>query len=367
MAKSKVNFTDIGTRFPEPVNAIQDLIKEKAFEFQEQNSIVTIVSGIDYQHKVGFYGKMSRIGKKANGTNCSLNEVQALMSTSGKDWNPQPWDTKLILCAEDVEATIGQLALKKGIDLFNIQDTELFDLFEEGLIEAIAEMYSRFIQIADKDAANVSDSPNGYITDGIDVDFVNVCDGFWKRARAIIAANPSQRVAIAANDEATTEAQYDVTADGLTPAKALQVIRDLYKKAPNRIKTGMNKGEYKAYCTQEFFTILMENWQDLTTLESKKIHLENGLTGVKVNNIDVIPVPMIDELIAEYENLGAKMRDPFRVIVMQTSNALVGVPDMSTWGNFKVHFSEETDQIYVKMKDKIDFLFLHDNDIMVAI
>lgn len=362
MANSKVNFTDIGTRIPEPVMELKDLIKSKSFEYGDLKSLVTIIGDVDFKKKIGFLGELGDIGVKANSVNCSLNEVQALMSTTGKDWDPQDWDTQLKLCAEDVEGTIAQLSLKKGVQKYDLTDTEYFDLFVEALEIAVSKMYIRFVWFADKDAANVSDSPGGFITDGKDVNFINVIDGLWKRARAIIAATPEQRIAIPANAQVTSALQNST----LTKELALTYAENLYFNAPLDMQAEMIGGGYKAYCTVAYFNKLIRNFQSFE-LESMKTNLENGLFSIKVNGLEFVPVPDWDKMINTWENLGASKRDPFRVLVYETANALVGVPDLSTWGMFDAYYWKKDKAMYIDLADKIDALFLHDNRVMVAI
>ena len=359
---SKIDFSSLSDRFPEPVMELKDLIKKKSFEYGDLQRLVVIIGDVDYQKKIGFLDELGDIGKKANATACSLNEITANIATTEKEWNPQKWDTQLKLCAEDVEGTIAQLALKKGVDKFDMSDTEYFDLFIEALEIAINKMYFRFVWMSDKDAANVSDSPSGYITDGKDVDLINVNDGLFKRARAIIAATPTQRVTIAANTEVTTAQQ---NAE-FPKATALAVANSLYFDAPLDIQAEMIGGGYIAKCTVAYFNKLIQNWKSFE-LESMKTNLENGLFAISVNGLLFEPVPEWDKMINTWENLGNSKRDPFRVIVYQKENAVVGVPSMSTWGMFDAYYWKKDKSMYIDLADKIDTLFLHDNRVMVAI
>ena len=358
---SKIDFQYLTDRFPEQVMSMSELIKEHAFAYGELNKVVSIVGDVRHQKKIGFLGKMGMIGQTGTGTGCAYNKVERTIDTSEKEWNPQEYNHWLTLCSDDIADTVASLTLKYGVDVHDLEETEYLDYFVEALEISIAEMYWRIIFHGDKNAANVNASPPGVITAGLDVKYVNMIDGLWKRAETIAASHPEQYKTIAANLEVTTAAQYAA----FDKATALAHAKSLYNDAPLRIKAQMKRGEYRAYCTIAYFDQLKENFKGFE-LESMKSNLEDGMDIIKVQGLTFEAVPEWDKMIDEVENLGARVNNPFRVLVYNKTNALVGVPSMKTWGQFKMTFSEETDKFYIKLKDKIDALFLHDNDLMIG-
>ena len=362
MANSKIDFGTLTAAIPIAVQSLGDLIKEESLAYGDLMTTVSILGGVSVAEKIGFLGELTKVGMTSATAGCAYNTVAGTIATTEKAWSPIEYDTKMTLCANDIDGTIAELSLKAGVDRLDMTATEYMDMFEEALDIAISKMFWRIVWMADTDAANVSDSPSGYITDGVDLDYVNMIDGLWKRARTIIATTPAQRVTIAANAEITTAAQNAA----FTKALALQYANSIYFDAPLEMQAKMLADGFEVKCTVAFFNKLIQNFQSYE-LESMKSNLENGLFSIKVNGIAFVPVKEWDEMINEFENLGNSKRDPFRAIAYQKTNALVGVPSTTTWGVFRSMFSEETDMMYIKIRDKIDALFLHDNMVMVAI
>lgn len=359
---AKIDMTGLTAAIPEAVQELKDLIKKDAFTFGDLMSTVSIVPDVDYAKKIGFLGKLAAIGMTSSGS-CTLNTINATMPTTEKTWDPIQYDTRLALCKDDIANTIAMKVLKKGPEVFDMTNTDYMALFLEAVSEAMNEMYWRFIWFADKDAAGVDDSPAGYITAGVDLSLINPIDGLWKRARTIIASTPAQRVTIAANAQITTALQNST----FTKELALAAANSIYYDAPLQIQTKMLADGFEAKCTLAFFNKLIQNFQGFE-LESMRVDLEGGVSaGIKVNGIAFVPVPEWDEAIGVYENLGNSNRDPFRVVCYAKENALVGVPSLSTWGEFLADYSIETKKVYVDITDKIDALFLQDDMVMVAI
>lgn len=361
MANSKIDFSTLTDVIPLAVSKLSDLIKKNALEYGKLDAMISILDGVDVQKKIGFLGELTAIGM-TSGAGCTYNTVAGTIPTTEKEWNPILFDTKLTLCSEDIEGTIAELSLKKGVNRNDMSDTEYMDMFIMALEIAINKMYWRIIFHADKDAANIDDSPAGIITAGVDVKLLNMIDGFWKRARVIVAAAPAQLVAIAANAQATTALQNST----FTPALALTAANNIYYNAPVETQAKMLSGSYAAWTTVAFYNKLIQNFQGFQ-LESMLSNQTEGIKGgININGISFMPVFEWDDMINRFENLGAKKNNPFRVACFEKTNFLVGIPSMTEWGQFKSIFSEETDQMYIKIKDKIDAQFYEDSLIMVA-
>jgi len=362
MANSKIDFSTLTAVIPLAVTSMGDLIKTDALDYGMLSSMVSIMGDVSVAKKIGFLGALTAVGKTSATTGCTYNTITGSIPTTEKTWDPKSYDTKMVLCENDIEGTIAELSVKKGVDKLDLTGTEYMDLFEEALDVAINKMFWRIIFFADKDAANFSDSPAGTITDGVDLDYVNMIDGLFKRSRTIIAAATGQRVTITEN----TAVSYALQDSTYTPAKALITAKAIYTSAPLKMRTKMVKDGYIAYCTQAFFDKLIQNFQSFE-LESMRTDLENGLFSIKINGIPFMAVPEWDDIITEYEDSGVAWNQPYRILCYAKTNALVGVPSTSTWGTFKSIFSEETDTVYIKLRDMIDALFLEDSLVMVGI
>ena len=358
--------SNITSFIPEAVQSVADLIKKAAFKYDMVTNTLTIVDGVENDKRVGFFGKLPAIGLKKPVAGCTLNTVTGEIVTSEKTWQPRPWNTRIPFCVDDFEG-IFQRGLQKGISRYDMTSTDVFDIIQEMIEEAIAEFTFRAGWFSDKDAANYNDSPAGYITNGKDVKLFSTADGLFKRAYAIIAATPAQRVNPSnVISNANGQATYAAQEAGLTAANALLTIQQMVLKAPAALRQKLKSGGYGIACTQLLFDKVTANFKAFE-LESMRVDLENGIEAIKIEGVPVYPVPEWDEVINEYENDGTKWRDPFRALLYNKENAQMGVPSISVWGDYDAFFDKKDKKVYIDMEDKYDTHFIQDNLIMFAV
>ena len=230
MANSKIDFPALVS----VINDLSDVLKTEGLTYKNLNEIVTVVGGIEKAKKLGFLGEFTDIGMK-NAGNCSYNAVSGTITVTDKEWYPQPYDSEITMCSDDFEEKLGSPTFKNGVDRHDMRDTEVFQLFIDRFELAIQKMYWRLAFMADKDAANVDDSPAGYITSGVDVKLFNVCDGLFKKLTTIIGTHPTQRITITQNAQATSALQNST----MWAANALAYANAIYYTAPIDIETKM--------------------------------------------------------------------------------------------------------------------------------
>ena len=357
---SKIDFSNLTAYIPEAVRDLNDLIKKAAFEHPDMRKYMTIVDGIEHDKKIGFYDNLADVGMKGHASACTLNEVTANVETSEKSWTPKTWDTRLILCADDINNTIAQKTLKKGIDRYDMTETQYMDLFQELLVDSIVRMYNRFTWLGDLNAAKFSDSPPGHITDAKNLNYINVVDAAWKQIYSIMSTTPAQRVTISENAQSTYATQ-----ENISKADALGYIRDLIFKAPMVLRQEILKGGYTIMCTQHLFDKFAENFQGFE-LESQRTELENGIIAQKFHGVPVYPEPALDVMIQEWHDDGSKWYRPNRALLFSKNNLLLGVPSIQTWGAFDMFYERKDKKVYIDMEDKVDVKILHDNLVMAA-
>jgi hypothetical protein len=363
MANSKIDFSTITAAIPEAVQELSDMIKLAVFEHPDLKQLITVADGIKYGKKVGYYDKLGSIGMKKGATACTLNTIAASVTTSEKTWTPGAWDTRLVWCADDIKNTIAAKTLKTGVNRFDMTNTEYMDLVAVLVQEALVEFYWRTAWFGDLTAANTDDSPAGYITPTVDVKFLNFCDGLFKRAYAIIAAAPAQRISLATyNNQAT----YALQRSSLSAANALIAAQQMILLAPMELRSALLSGEYVQACTQMFYDKVAANFQSFA-LESMKVNLENGVSGIKIEGVTFIAVPSWDNLINIYENDGTKWHDPYRSLLYNPKHALIGVPSISDWGTFESWYEKKDKSVYIDMDDTIDTQWVYDNMVMFAV
>ena len=130
-------------------------------------------------------------------------------------------------CYTDLQQSATIYSLRTGVDIPDFTDTDYMNIVIEVLERSIMDFWYRMFWFKDKDAKNVSDS--GIITDGLDLKFFTISNGFWKQITTQATANASQGGAtIAENVEASYAAQK------LTPDKAKQYIQSVAFRASDQ-------------------------------------------------------------------------------------------------------------------------------------
>lgn len=362
---AKIDLSGLTNIEPIAVQSISELIKAAVFNQADLSKELTIVSGIEYDQKLGFLSDSTHIGKKKGVTGCTLNTINDSITTTEKTWAPKPWDTRRVYCADDYVNTVGEKALKKGIEIFDLTDTEVMKVVVDYLTPGIIKMYNRFIWMSDLNAAHTDDSPAGIITPALDLDYVNMQDGLWKKAFAIATATPTQRITIAANSEAT----YALQLSELTPTLALSYANSLYFSAPLVVRQALLTGNYYFKCTLSFFDKLIQNFQGVGSsapVQSMVERLENGVMSIKINGVSFVPDPTQDEMIQTWNDNGTSWHLPHRVIMCSKDNMYFGMPDENKWGEFDMFYDRVTKKVYIDMADKFDVMFMHNNLVMMA-
>ena len=114
-------------------------------------------------------------------------------------------------------------------DFYDNLGGEAMGVVEAAIEQAMKEMLHRIVWFGDKTVQNVADG--GYLTDGEDVEYYNMIDGFWKQIFAEITPASKYYVAIAENAGADYAAQQNLPADF-----ALNLFRSIFKKSDSRLK-----------------------------------------------------------------------------------------------------------------------------------
>lgn len=363
-----INFSGLTSFIPEAVNDMKDLIKTKVFQHKDLSKDCTIVEGIEYKKKIGYLNSLGDILMKSSGS-CSLNSVNAQATTTEKEWDPRPFDTRIEICPEDFNATMAVKAFKKGVNQNDLTDTDYLEIFEELLVESYVKSLNRMIWMSELLAAKTNSSPAGNFSPNVDgasfnLGFVNMQNGlFWKAAQIISSLTDNHIDLSAANGQTSYAAQKSA----MTPALALTAAKAFANECPLETMQALETGTAYVRCTRSFWNALKANFSANGTLQSMFENLQNGIKALRVEGIPFVVTPEFDYMINRYNNSGTKWINPHRALLYDKSNVLLGVPSLSTWGDFDMHYNRDSKKYNIDIKDYFDVHFLFDNQIMYAI
>lgn len=350
-----INFSDL-TVDNGAVKRISELAFTTAWITGELSTVANVMTGQKNGAKLGFIDSIDAIGTAGRG--CKPDYETVTPKGYEKAWEMGDYSIPIEICYEEWRNTLANYALKTGTAMDDLTGTEIVEKILMPLIDrAYTEALWRMSWFSDKNAANISDS--GKITDGVNIKLLNMADGLWKRIQAIVAANPEQKIAIAANSQNT----YATQKSALTPAIALQTIEDVLSAADGRI---FNNGG-KLMMTNAFFQKLRKGYNQ----EYKAtIPFENVSRGVSISEFDGIQILVFNEWdvnIKTYENSGTALNLPYRVIYANPDNLLIGTEDNKLVADMDLWFDKTDRMNRMYAASNIGTLVAEDNLIQVAL
>lgn len=324
------------------IQDLRELVALTVLKNEDFSKFVNIKTGIRHGDQLGFIGEMSALGKSGAGCNPEYGKLS--IENSEKRWSLGDWEIAKEICYKELEGTIAELAFKTGTDIADLTGTQFASqILEPALEVAVQKMIWRIGWFNDKSASHVGDG--GVITDGVDLDLVNVEDGLFKRIFTQVAANGAQRTEIAGNAQASAAAQKTALwAKGVATGIVDTVLADADARiAENGGILMMTRGMANALAN------------DIKKVYNTQLKWETVFSGFDVTEYDGVQVARIgvwDEMIRTYENDGTKLNLPYRIVYGNPQNFLVGTGGSAIFDKFDIWFErkERTNNIYATGK-----------------
>lgn len=337
---SKFNFS------VEEIRAVKELIFDEVIESPELEMFATVYPGIIYDKEVGFVGEGGLVGVAAQG--CDPVAQDYNIGTRTVKWEPKGWEILVHQCAKDLEDTAALYSLKTGIDIHDFSSSDYMAIVVEVLSKSVKEFVIRLVWFSDVDAANFANG--GQITNGIDVKYFNILNGFFKQMLTQITANAGQKVTITENAAATYALQK------LVPAN----VRDTYLPGliydADMILRGKDNGVI--ICTQSFYDAYSKSLKG-TSLAEMLVNLTDGLKVLTYDSIPLVPFKVWDKLIKAYYNNGTKLINPHRAVYVTKDILAVGVDSTSSFGNMDIWYNKDERKVKMESAGKADAKLLN--------
>lgn len=328
---------------PEQIRSVSELVFDEVVRGQNLDTLHTLYPNIVTSKQIGFIGKGGLVGVANQG--CSPDAQTWQAGTRVVEFDPKDWEIRLSACWKDLEASAAVYSLHSGVDVADFTDTDYMAILTEVLLNSMNEFMYRLLWFSDVDAANVSAA--GEITNGFDVKYFNILDGFFKQMDSQIALNPKQHIAISENAGATYDAQ-EVTA-----ANAMTYIKSAYRAAPAQLRSMKNKmylvtgGIYDAYA---------ENFESTCCLETTYTNLVNGMTTLAYKGIPVVEMSIWDEIITSYfdDTATGRFIKPNRLVLTAPEVLAIGVDDPNGFDNVNSWYDKKDRTVLVEAMGKAD-------------
>lgn len=344
MAVKKGGFLDMDkfTFCGRVIQAISEMIMEDTIQGPDINSIHTVFPDIVANTEVGYIGEGGMVG--VVNTGCSPTPQPWNINTRKLKWEPGTWEILLSQCYTDLQQSATIYSLRTGVDIPDFTDTDYMNIVIEVLERSIMDFWYRLFWFNDKDAKNVTNS--GIITDGLDLKFFTIINGFWKQIITQVAANPSQRGATIMEN-----AEVSYAAQKLAPDKAKEYIQSVVFSAPLLLRQQSDKF---ILVTQSVYNAYQQSLMDACCLESARLALLNGMEALSFNGIPVIAMPIWDKIIATSEDTGTKLNNPHRILFTSKSVLGIGVDAIDSFEKMRIWYEYKDRMVYVELMGLAD-------------
>ena len=187
-----------------------------------------------------------------------------------------------------------------------------------GVAEDGKEYYSR-------DAGDPVTVLTGTYTDGVDTDYFNIIDGLFKQLRGLVAEDAKRGETIAANSQASKSAQLEY----MTPERAYNLLLAMWYKAPMKLrnmKADTNVDNRPKFLVTQTIADAYEQYLIGKGIDRTYVNLTEGVQVLSLLGIAVVPMPIWDEMIQAYQDLGDTYYKPHRALLTTKSVLAVGTP-----------------------------------------
>jgi len=344
----------------EDIKGISEALKEEAFKMPGITDFQTLVEGVIVKRKMVILGRLQgMIGKGSGGCNqtADANEFGAVE----KFLDPQTVSARLVQCYDVLEGKFTAWGLKFGIEAADLTGTDFADFVVELILVALVESIFRHAWFGDVDADNVTGG--GVITDGIDVDYFNKIDGFWKQIFAIVATDPNRKSDGLATKNATASyALQEFTDTDTTNRVATKAYQNLRFGADMRLRGNASKVIVSTQSLRDQFERELIDQGKVYNIE----YIMDGISVLKEGGINIIAFDFFDRTIIESYDNGTKYFLPHRAVLLNPANMQIATNASKTFSEVGVVFDDVKDEVIFKMNYKIDAKIGFDHEIQAV-
>lgn len=324
----------------EQIRSVNELIFDEVLNAPELTLLCTVFPGVVSGKEVGFIGEGGLVGKARQG--CNPTPQQWNIAARKVLWQPKAWEILIEQCWTDLESTAAVYSLKTGRDIADFIDTDYMAIIYEVLTKAIKKFIIRLFWFNDQNVATVADG--GYLTNGTDIEYFNILNGFWKQIQEQVTANAAQLVTITENAGANYAAQV------IAPANIQNYLQKLVFGAPILLR---NMEGAVIACTQSFYDAYAMSLQGVQ-LETMFANLMDGQRTLTYNGIPLVPMPIWDEIIRSYENDGTKLYMPNRAVYMHKDFFAAGVDGDDSFEKLETWYNKDERTVKTEAMGKAD-------------
>lgn len=317
-----VNFmgTEASTMFLEPV-----------FFDTENTNEFRIMGNVPNKKKMGFVQALEKIVRRYSG--CGFNPVGSL-DIYDREIEVFKQRAELELCWDEFEDTVFEELFKPGVDISNLQGTQL----EQWLLLRV------------RQAIRLDNQRLAYFGNRASVDpAYDSVDGFWTvYYPALVAADLIPRT--------------DTGSGGaIVAGDAIDMLKAVTEQADNRLKAMPNNMK-RINVTGDVWEAYRSDLEDLGGGDAGRTMLINGQEVLTFRGIPVIPMWRWDQILST--DLGVDL--PHYIEYAATGNKVMATDVTDPSAQIRAWFDDKDEKLYVKARWKMGVDYVHNSLISVG-
>ena len=323
------NVLATGFNYTYPGLLTEQVLIKPALQDPGLTSLFRTRTGVKSKEQISLVDPLGYITKAAQACGVARTVTGDGVTISNRTLETTMLEVYLEQCYTPFQNTILERALRSGIDEANLTGTQLGNIINSIVRDAVARDMFRLGTLGDTGSANAYYSP---------------LDGLWTRLFDGVATY----AVTAVNDSITTLNQTAGT-------RALDYLRELFENAPLILRQiPLNQRVFAV--TENVYFNLLRTYQD-KTLDGGGLLLltENGRQSLSFNGIPVVPFPAWDAYIAA-DSLGNNVR----ILYTTLENHLLGVDVTGDDTKYKIWIDDDTDDMKIRLKYRMGYQFIFD-------
>lgn len=237
-------------------------------------------------------------------------------------------------CQEAFFGTYLEESFRNGINVFDLQGTELADTILANVRNGISEDVVRLAWFGDTAATGGSDS------------CYNSTDGWWKLMTADTDVD-ARKVAIANSSAFAT-------------GDAIVALRAMWAAAPSALQ-GVDNRDKAFYVSRLIYDDYLTSLESLGNAEGFS-QLVDGSVKVYFRGVEVIPMYIWDTATTQLA-----LTDDVRAAYVAKQNLAVGTDTTDMEGEMKMFYDDLTEKVYVRAYFKLGVQFLHSSLVQIGL
>jgi len=237
-------------------------------------------------------------------------------------------------CQEAFFGTYLEESFRNGINVFDLQGTELADTIMQNVRNGISQDVVKLAWFGD----------TGY--SGDDSACYDSTDGWWKLFKANTEIGTTRKIAIANSGAFAT-------------GDAIVALRAMWSSAPSALQ-GVDNRDKAIYVSRVIYDDYLTSLENLGNAEGFS-QLVDGSVKVYFRGVEVIPMYIWDTATTQMS-----IADDVMAAYVAKQNLAVGTDTTDPEGEMKMFYDDLTEKVYVRAYFKLGVQFLHESLVQVG-